>query len=552
MIHGNKTLFKAVLKFDLLLASFFVNLLGLALPLYVVQAFTRYLSSGFDETLYALTVGVVLALCFEYFFKGFRLKALHFYGASSQASDYFFNFLKEINFTHPLIQGTENLFEKFSQIRKKELEEDIKSKIAILDFPYSFLYFLVIYFISPIASLIFFVMVFASLVVSLVRLKYQKDLNEHYYLEKQKTDQLQREFLGKNQVLRLYSNYKLFLNSWKTEERNFRTSEALVEKYRLSSSNIKALFLSATIALTVCTSAISVVEGRMDISALIALNILIGRAFGPIASSGEIMSFAFSHLNLIELKEMKARAPARLSNKKIDRFNGKIVIASLKHSYPRHRTALYNGLSFTFPSGSTTVVTGSNGSGKTTMFNILAGTLIPSEGKIFLDDVNIEQIDQNWWRTQLGAVPQEPEFLDESIYNNLAFANSNASSLEINEALDNVGLMGFINQTEDGLNTMLSSNKGQHNLGFRKRLALARASLNKGTIILMDEPTEGLDTAGAKLFYSFLNKSISERKTVIVLSHDPAIIRGASTLINLDNKPTPSIHSGPALQKKGD
>ena len=540
-----------MLKFDLLLSSFFVNLLGLALPLYVVQAFTRYLSGGLDETLYALTVGVVLALFFEYFFKSFRLKALHYYGTKPQVNERFFDSLWNVNFLHPLIQGTENLSEKFFQIRRKALHNDIKSKVSILDFPYSFFYFLVIYWISSIAALIFFIMIVIILTISLLRIKHQKNLTQDYNQEKQKTEQRQKEFLNKNQVLRLYSHYKLFLNVWKAEEKEFRNAEALVEKNQLVSSNIKSLFLSATIALTVCTSAISVVQGHMDISALIALNILIGRAFGPISSSLEIIKASFSSGNSIELSEMKARAPARLSDKKIDDFSGKVEIRGLRHSYPGHQTTLYNDFSFTFFPGSTTVVTGSNGSGKTTMFNLIAGTLAPSEGRALFDDVNAEQIDQDWWRGQLVAVPQEPEFFNDTIYNNLLSVNSNASSIDISKALSDVGLMSFINQTKDGLDTNLNSNKGQYNLGFRKRLALARASLSKGAIILMDEPTEGLDTAGAKIFYDFLNGSIVDRKTVIVLSHDPAIIRGASTLINLDTKPTPSIQLGPASEKRG-
>ena len=542
---------KTVLKFDLLLSSFFINLLGLALPLYVVQAFTRYLSGGLDETLYALTAGVILALFFEYFFKSFRLKALLYYGAKPHVNDRFFDSLRRVDFMHPLIQGTESLSEKFFQIRKKILQDDIKTKISILDFPYSFFYFLVIYWISSIASLIFFTMIIATLFISIIRIKQHKNLASGCNQEKQKTDHRQKEFLKKNQVLRLYSNYKSFLNFWKTEEKEFRNAEALVEKSHLASSDIKSLFLSATIALTVCTSAVSVVEGHMDISALIALNILIGRAFGPISSSLEIINASFSRTDSIELSELKARAPARFSDKKIDNFIGKVELRGLCHSYPGHRTALYNNFSFTFLPGSTTVVTGSNGSGKTTMFNLIAGTLAPSEGRIFFDDVNIEQIDHNWWRGQLVAVPQEPEFLHDSIYNNLLCVNSNASSIEISKALGDAGLMAFINQTEAGLDTNLNANKAKFNLGFRKRLALARASLNNGAVILMDEPTEGLDAAGAKLFYNFLNDSITKRKTVIVLSHDPAIIRGASTLINLDAKPTPFIQLGPASEKKG-
>ena len=71
-------------------------------------------------------------------------------------------------------------------------------------------------------------------------------------------------------------------------------------------------------------------------------------------------------------------------------------------------------------------------------------------------------------------------------------------------------------------------------------MALARASLSSGNLILMDEPTEGLDKAGAKIFYDYLNNCMALQKTVVVLSHDPAIIKGAGTLINLDSNPLSS------------
>ena len=69
-------------------------------------------------------------------------------------------------------------------------------------------------------------------------------------------------------------------------------------------------------------------------------------------------------------------------------------------------------------------------------------------------------------------------------------------------------------------------------MGTRKRIALARAIISDGKFVVMDEPTEGLDADGAQVFYKYLNLCI-DRETVVVLSHDPAIIKGASMMINL-------------------
>ena len=82
---------KLLTRADLILSSLFINLLGLALPVYVIQSFTRYLSNGFDETLYALTLGVLVALLFEFSFKHYRLKSLIFQNSNFIEQGSFFD-----------------------------------------------------------------------------------------------------------------------------------------------------------------------------------------------------------------------------------------------------------------------------------------------------------------------------------------------------------------------------------------------------------------------------------------------------------------------------
>ena len=151
-------------RLDLIVASIFINILGLAVPLYVIQAFSRYLTNGFDETLYALTFGVLVALGFEYLFKRHRLRSLVIHNQKADGSEHFFNLSKRINFSNPLILDVKNLASKFSEIRDRELITSMKTQILCLDFPFSVFYLVLIYVLSPIAALIFFVIaIFAAL-----------------------------------------------------------------------------------------------------------------------------------------------------------------------------------------------------------------------------------------------------------------------------------------------------------------------------------------------------------------------------------------------------
>ena len=144
-------------RLELILASMFINILGLAVPLYVIQAFSRYLANGFDETLYALTFGVLVALGFEYLFKRHRLRSLVIYNQKAVSSDRFFDLSERINFSNPLILEVKNLASKLSEIRDRELSANMKAQLLCLDFPFSLLYFVLIYILSPIAALIFIV-----------------------------------------------------------------------------------------------------------------------------------------------------------------------------------------------------------------------------------------------------------------------------------------------------------------------------------------------------------------------------------------------------------
>ena len=138
-------------------------------------------------------------------------------------------------------------------------------------------------------------------------------------------------------------------------------------------------------------------------------------------------------------------------------------------------------------------------------------------------------------------MPQEPNFLDGTVLDNLLRVRDGIGDDEISRVIKNSGLSKFLDETELGLNSQVDAFAPKHSLGFRKRFALARAMLIDGPLVIMDEPTEGLDSDGAQLFYRFLNQCIRTGRTVIVLSHDPAIIRGVSTIINLDSRPHPTI-----------
>ena len=521
-------------RLDLIVASMFINILGLAVPLYVIQAFSRYLTNGFDETLYALTLGVLIALGFEYLFKRHRLLSLIFYNKKPDISERFFDLSKRINFSNPLILDVNNLPGKLSEIRDRELVTNIRTQTLCLDFPFSVLYILIIYALSPIAALIFLINAILAALFGAFGSVRQNQLAADIKIKRDEFISTGSTIINKHNTIWLYQKYESVFASWKNKECDYRKSQDRHTARLVSKQNINATLLLLTISLTVFTSAIEVFDGNLELSALIAINILIGRAFNPIASISEIISHLRPRRKMSELLEMSEKAPARSGVRVPEKFSGKIELRGINHFYPGMRAPLFNSLNLVFSPGSTTVVTGSNGSGKTTLFNLLTGLIKPSDGSILVDELNLEQIKPDWWRNQLLAVGQEPEFLEDTLRANLLNTVEQVTHEDMTNALSMAGLISFIDQSKDGLDTVIGTSRTRFNLGFKKRLALARASLINGMLVIMDEPTEGLDSEGARIFYNFLNDRIKQNRTVVVLSHDPAIIKGATTVIDLD------------------
>ena len=128
--------------------------------------------------------------------------------------------------------------------------------------------------------------------------------------------------------------------------------------------------------------------------------------------------------------------------------------------------------------------------------------------------------------------------------------NNELTNNDIIKALSLSDLESFLGQSKEGINTKIKYRSQLLSLGIKKRLALARARLSKGKIIIFDEPTEGLDERGLNLFYNFFNQEIKSGKTLIIFSQDKNLVKIGHNIIDLNKKPTPMIIKSLRKEKK--
>ncbi len=201
-----------------------------------------------------------------------------------------------------------------------------------------------------------------------------------------------------------------------------------------------------------------------------------------------------------------------------------IEIRQLSFQYPGQQQLALNQLSLRINQGDNIALIGPSGSGKTTLTNLLLGFWRSDDGQIFLGGTDISQLDSDALRSQIAVVSQHPHLFAATLADNLRLARPDATDAMLDEACAQAGLLDFIQSLPDGYHSWLGETGQGLSGGQARRLAIAQALLKPAPILILDEPTEGLDPITEQAVINALQPLMAE-KTVILISHRPAMLQ---------------------------
>ncbi len=187
--------------------------------------------------------------------------------------------------------------------------------------------------------------------------------------------------------------------------------------------------------------------------------------------------------------------------------------------------------SFTIDAGILTAVVGPSGSGKTTLLDLVVGLLHPTEGRILVDGVPMDELDMRAWRGQIGYVPQESAMVDESVAFNLTLGE-NLPEAAIREALRKADALEFVDALPEGMHTRIGENGSRLSGGQRQRLAIARALIHEPRLLILDEATSNLDPEAQSAVIETI-RHLKGKLTMIAVAHQGRLIEAADCIYHL-------------------
>ena len=212
-------------------------------------------------------------------------------------------------------------------------------------------------------------------------------------------------------------------------------------------------------------------------------------------------------------------------------FNGKIIFKSVCFNYPFSKNIL-NKINFEINQKECIGIIGKSGSGKSTILDLITGIIKPKKGDIYLSGQNIKSINIYSWRNNIGIVMQENFFKNDTISANIALGGK-VDKTKIKNSLIEANAWDFVSELPNGIDEYIYDRGARFSGGERQRIALARALYTKPKILLLDEPSTGLDKYSEDKLISSLKK-IKGKMIIIIVSHKKEIFNICDRILRLD------------------
>lgn len=500
--------FKVIWRFkryyyQVILASFIVNFLALVSSLYVMNVYDRVVPNKAYGTLWVLSLGVITAIVFELIAKMLRSYLTDIAGKKADliiSSALFRRVLGMKLQERPTSSGSyANNLRDFESVREFMTSASL---LTLVDFPFLFLFLFVMFMVAGKLALVPLAIIPLVIIVGILA---QIPLSR--YINESMRESSQRQGLTVEAIEGLETIKTNNASNWAQKRWDFFTAKSAASSIKVK--NISNFVTNFTMMMQQLNTVFLVLTGtylihtdnpdsKITMGALIACVILSGRALAPLGQiAGLAIRFQQAWLALKGVNGIVERATERDNERNyvtLKSIRGAVQFNKVTFGYGNDEPII-NHLNLDIKPGEKVAILGKIGSGKSTVLKLAAGLYEPKQGNITLDNVDLRQIDPHFLRNQVVLLEQEPRLFLGTLRENLDLARMDGFSTDqdLLQALARFGLIDLIRHHPRGLDMPLGENGLGLSGGQKQMIALARMTMKDPRVVLLDEPTTGLD-----------------------------------------------------------
>jgi len=533
---------------EIFLVSIFINLLALAMPLFIMSIYDKVIGSGSTASLKSILIGIGIAISAESVLRLIRIKSIIWLGVrlDNIVSNTIFERLLLMKATY-----TENasISAQISRIKSFESVRKFFTGplfLVIIELPFTLILLTAIWMLTGVLVVIPFVVL---ALFTLLLFYYQSKIRVAMRAAARTSSYRQQH--GMETFIKMHALHHngMARNWWmKYKEKLSQSSiTSFNSNFILSIIETLAHSVSMLSGLAVIGFGVQLIwDGSITIGALVATMLLIWRVLGPLQTMCsmlpriEQLKSSIDQINRLVNVEIE-RKP-KVLKRPIEKLNGHVRLTNVGLRYSTEVEPIFVGLDIDVQPGEVIGITGVNGSGKSSLLKLINGLYRPQTGTIRIDDTNIRQLEVIELRNYIAYLPQMPNFFEGTIKENLLLVNPLATDEEINNALIQATAMDEIEELEHGLETVIYGNNPSLPSGFIYTLNLARVFLKKSNIILLDElPNASLNEDAGSAYKKLISDSKAQNKTVFFVSQRDDYIKLADRVIVLRSGGRPTI-----------
>lgn len=514
--------------------SFFVNLLALATPVFVLQVYDRVVFHSGLSTLQGLAIGMVIVILFDFVLRQSRSKLMQRVSVhiDAELGKKLFQKLTALPLrvleTRPA-SFWQSIFRDIDQIRNML---GGPNAVLLVDIPFVGLFIALIFIIAePV------VWVLVSALVIFVALAWWSSTSVQSASREERDasqarDALVTELVAARTTVKALAIDEALRPVW--EDRHAQSIETALQRGVRSDmfSNLgMGMTIATTVAMTV-VGALAILDQLMTIGSLIAANMLSARIISP------LNQLVMAWRNFATYREAQKRISEVLtlpeerseSELQFDRPTGILGLEQVSFSFGEDAEPVIDKINFTVKTGGLHGIVGPNGSGKSTLLKLMQGLYVPSSGRVLIENADILQFTRRDLARWIGYVPQECFLFAGTIRDNICKGQPDAEDAVVLEIARKIGLHDDVVALPDGYNTDIGEAGSRLSAGQRQKIVIARAMLQDPPILLLDEPTSNLDHPAEERLKTVL-RELAKDHNVIMVTHSPTLLMACDNLI---------------------